>query len=42
MNFIAIDFETANSNRNSPCEIGVVKVKNLKIVDRKSIFRNDK
>jgi DNA polymerase III subunit epsilon len=38
MNFIAIDFETANSNRNSPCEIGIVKVENFKITDRKSFL----
>lgn len=38
MNFIAIDFETANSNRNSPCEIGVVKVENFKITDKKSFL----
>ena len=38
MNFIAIDFETANSNRNSPCEIGIVKVENFKITDKKSFL----
>lgn len=31
--FIAIDFETANLNRCSPCSIGVVIVKNNKIID---------
>jgi DNA polymerase-3 subunit epsilon len=36
MKFIAIDFETANSQRSSPCEIGLVKVENFEIVDRKS------
>ena len=37
MNFIAIDFETANSNRNSPCEIGIVKVELLRS-DKKSFL----
>lgn len=36
MKFIAIDFETANSQRSSPCEIGLVKVENFEIVDRNS------
>lgn len=36
MNFIAIDFETANKKRSSPCEIGVVKVENSQIVSQKS------
>lgn len=31
MNFVAIDFETANSVRSSVCSIGIVKVKNGKI-----------
>ncbi|MFR5265501.1 exonuclease domain-containing protein [Clostridium sp.] len=34
MNFVAIDFETANEKRNSPCSIGIVVVKDGKIVDR--------
>lgn len=38
MKFIAIDFETANSQRNSPCEIGLVKVKNFKIIEKKSFL----
>ena len=38
MKFIAIDFETANSQRNSPCEIGLVKVENFKIVEKKSFL----
>ena len=38
MNFIAIDFETANSNRNSACEIGLVKVVNSKIIEEKSFL----
>lgn len=33
LNFIAIDFETANSNRCSPCSVGVAIVKNGEIVD---------
>lgn len=32
--FVAIDFETANNNLNSACSIGVVAVKDLKIVER--------
>lgn len=31
--FVAIDFETANSNLNSACSIGIVAVKDNKIVD---------
>lgn len=38
MDFIAIDFETANSNRNSPCEIGIVKVENFEITEKKSFL----
>ena len=38
MDFIAIDFETANSNRHSACEIGIVKVENFKITDKKSFL----
>lgn len=34
MNFIAIDFETANEKRNSPCSIGLVVVKEGKIVEK--------
>ena len=33
LNFIALDFETANSSRLSVCSIGLVKVENGKIVD---------
>src|SRR5690625_7957153 len=33
MDFIAIDFETANYNRDSACSIGVAQVKAGKIVD---------
>lgn len=34
MNFVSIDFETANEKRNSPCSIGLVVVKEGKIVDK--------
>lgn len=34
MDFIAIDFETANEKRNSPCSIGIVVVKDGKVVER--------
>ena len=34
MNFIAIDFETANEKRNSPCSIGIVVVKNGEVTER--------
>jgi DNA polymerase-3 subunit epsilon len=34
MNFIAIDFETANEKRNSPCSIGIVVVKNGQIAEK--------
>ena len=33
LNFIALDFETANSSRLSVCSIGLVKVENGKIID---------
>ncbi|MDQ1770542.1 DNA polymerase III [Labilibaculum sp. A4] len=36
MDFITIDFETATSQRNSPCEIGLTFVKNFEIVESKS------
>ena len=35
MNFVAIDFETANSNRSSPCSLGISVVENSKIVLKK-------
>lgn len=38
MNFIAIDFETANSERSSPCEIGLVIVEDFQIVEKKSFL----
>lgn len=34
MNFIAIDFETANEKRNSPCSIGIVVIKNGNVVKK--------
>jgi DNA polymerase-3 subunit epsilon len=34
MNFVAIDFETANHSRDSACSIGLVKVAGGKIVDQ--------
>ena len=33
MNFVAIDFETANYSRDSACSVGLVKVSDGKIVD---------
>lgn len=36
MNFITIDFETANSQRDSPCEIGLTFVQDKKIIETKS------
>ncbi len=38
MNFLAIDFETANYFRNSACAVGLVRVENKKIVKRKSFL----
>ena len=40
MKFIAIDFETANSSRNSACEIGLVKVEDFKIKKKNNILLN--
>lgn len=34
MNFVGIDFETANEKRNSPCSIGIVVVKSGKIIEK--------
>jgi DNA polymerase III, epsilon subunit and related 3''-5'' exonucleases len=34
MNFIAIDFETANEKRNSACSIGIVVVKNGHVIEK--------
>ncbi len=36
LNFTAIDFETANSHRGSPCSVGLVKVRDGQIVDQSS------
>ncbi|MDX2046329.1 MAG: exonuclease domain-containing protein [Chitinophagaceae bacterium] len=36
MNFIAIDFETATADRDSPCEIGLTFVEDNQIVETKS------
>lgn len=38
MDFVAIDFETANHNRSSACSIGIAVVKNNAIVDAKAFF----
>lgn len=35
MDFITIDFETANNNNNSACSMGIVCVKDKKIIDTK-------
>jgi DNA polymerase III epsilon subunit-like protein len=35
LNFVALDFETANAYRRSACSIGMVKVEDGKIVDVK-------
>lgn len=37
MDFVAIDFETANEKRNSACSIGLTVVKNNKLL-KKNIF----
>lgn len=34
MDFIALDFETANEKRSSPCSIGIVVVKDGKVVEK--------
>lgn len=36
ISFTAIDFETANSNRGSVCAVGLVKVRDGKVVDKSS------
>ena len=38
LNFTAIDFETANSSSASACSVGLVKVRDGKVVDRASWF----
>jgi len=35
MNFVAIDFETANEKRNSACSLGITVVENNKIIEEK-------
>lgn len=39
-NFIAIDFETANSERSSACSLGIVICKNGEIIDKKHFLIN--
>ena len=34
MNFVALDVETANRNRDSICSIGMVKVVHGEVIDR--------
>lgn len=36
LNFVAIDFETATSQRSSICEIGITVIKDSVIVESKS------
>ena len=36
MKFVTLDFETANRNRNSPCEVGVSIVENNAVVETRS------
>ena len=36
LDFTAIDFETANSYRGSPCSVGLVKVPDGQMVDESS------
>ncbi len=36
MNFVAIDFETANEQQTSACELGLAVVRNNKVVETKS------
>ena len=38
MNFLELDFETANYYRDSACALGLVRVENDKIVDRASFL----
>jgi DNA polymerase-3 subunit epsilon len=37
-NFIAIDFETANSNRKSACSIGITRVENNQVVETQQMY----
>ena len=36
MDFVALDFETANSHRSSVCAVGIAKVVSNRVVERKS------
>ena len=38
LDFTAIDFETANSYRGSPCSVGMVKVRDGRIVDESMVI----
>ena len=38
MDFVAIDFETANESRNSACSLGVCVVENNKIIEKRHWF----
>jgi DNA polymerase III epsilon subunit-like protein len=38
LDFTAIDFETANSYRGSPCSVGLVKVRDGQVIDESSTF----
>jgi DNA polymerase-3 subunit epsilon len=38
LNFTAIDFETANSSSASACSVGLVKVRDGRVVDKRSWF----
>lgn len=38
MNFIAIDFETANHLRSSACQVGLAKVENGTVVETRSFY----
>lgn len=42
MDFVAIDFETANSSRDSACSLGAVAVENGRITQRKYTLINPK
>ena len=42
MDFVAIDFETANSFRGSPCEVALVKVRSGEVVDTFETFLHQK
>ena len=38
MKFLALDFETANLRRDSACALGLARVENSKIVDKKALL----